>query len=142
MIGLKLDDAPVNEYLSKSSDKIDRVNVPGYGVFVSLYRDGIDLSADSTGTVTTVIIHRLPPDQYEKYSGPMPSSLKWDMTRVDVESAIGKPAYGRFTFNSITGRHEYFAEYPELGIYLSYDAKSQSDTQAQLIDIRIKNSEL
>lgn len=142
LIGSKLDDDDVEQYLSRSSGDIERENTPGYGVFVSLYREGIELSADTSGTITTVIIYGQPPDQYAKYSGPMPRSLTWDLTRADVEAAIGKPATQRFAHNFTTGRDECYVEYPGLDMYFNYNAKSDSDMQAKLIDIRIKNAGL
>jgi hypothetical protein len=142
LIGLKIDEAEVQAYVSQLSSQPDREEAPGYGVFLSLHRDGVELSADTEGTITTVIIYGSPSEQYDEYAGPMPRSLTWDMTRGDVEKALGKPADDSFTRNSVTGRWEYYAEYPELDMYLNYNAQSESDMQAKLIDIRIKNARL
>jgi hypothetical protein len=142
LIGMKLDDADVQDYIARSASEPDREIAPGYGVFVSLYRDGVELSADTAGTITTVIIYRSGVNKYEEYSGPMPQSLNWEMTRDEVEQALGIPDRFSFTPNSTTGRYEYYAQYPELDLYLNYDAQTDTDQKARLNDMRIKNSQL
>ena len=142
MIGLKRDDSVAKAYLSRLASPPDEENAPGYGVFVSLNHNGIELSADRTGTITTVVIFSSLSEDYDKYPGPMPLALSWDMSRSEVENIIGQPTKHSFTRNSLTGNHEFFAEYPALDIYLNYLATSESDMQAKLIDMRIKNSQL
>jgi len=142
LIGKSLDDFDVKAYLSQSNSVPDREDAPGYGVFVSLNSDGVELSADTDRIITTVIIYSARSGQYERYTGPMPRSLSWDMTKARVEDLVGKPAKESFARNPMTGHNELYAEYPALDMYVNYLARSDSDMRAQPIDIRIKNPDL
>ena len=54
LLGAKLEDAQVASFLSSCSAAPIREEFPDYGTFLSLYADGVELSADTSGTVMTV----------------------------------------------------------------------------------------
>jgi len=122
LIGSQLEDPAVKAYVSELPGSPEREEFPDYGVFLSFYKEGIELSADTTGKLMTVIIYGPGADRYDVYSGPMPRSLAWTMSRSDVENVIGQPTDQSFSRNSATGHHEFYAEYPSLGMYLNYIA--------------------
>jgi hypothetical protein len=138
LLGAKLDDAEVASFVSSCSAAPIREEFPDYGTFLKLYADGVELSADTSGTVMTVIVYAPGSEKYTAYSGPMPWSLNWDMRRTDVEAILGAPAAQSFGHNSKAERDELWADYPALGVYLIYAAESESDGQAKLLDIRRK----
>jgi hypothetical protein len=142
LVGKTFDDAEVKAFISQSNSTPERSEYKDYGVFICLHRDGVELSANTSGVIGNVILYASQSDEYDKYTGPLPRGLSWEMSRAEVEKIIGPPADHIFFRNSEKGWYEFYANYPELDLHLTYVAKSETHMQARLLDMRVKNREL
>jgi hypothetical protein len=142
LIGKTFDDAEVKAYISQSNSTPERNEYEDYGVFICLHRDGVELSANTSGVISNVILHASQSGEYDKYSGPLPLGLSWEMSRAEVEKIIGPPADHTYFRNSKQGWHEFYAHHPELDLTVTFVAKSETDMQARLLDLRVKNGDL
>ena len=138
LLGKSIDGPEVAVFVKGIPEVPMRTFLEDYGTFVSFHESGLDLLTNVDGEIITIIVYGPDDTRYGEYRSSLPFELDWSATRSHVEKKLGGTGIGAFYHSSVNDRDQFSADYPHLGLYLTYSASSKDDLQARLLDIRRK----
>jgi hypothetical protein len=102
-----------------------------FATFINWEELGLSVSLDARGTtLNAILLYAQGVDGYGQYRGELPSGLAFGQRRKDVEKNLGSPVRS-------AGGEDYWAEYPHLGISVTYLGRSSRDPESVIQQIAL-----
>jgi len=132
MLGKNVQSVEVKTWLEKvgASPEIDKFDDCYYYSFKAT---GVSLSFDkATDVLTSIFLYSEGADEFRQYQGDLPFGLSFQMTRKEIESALGRPDE-----SGGDGVINFWVGYKSEGIGITYDRLDPKDMAARIHDLNV-----